>query len=297
MGAVLAGRLPPAAMFPAGRPDLRMRYLDLASGLRVRAVECGNESDPTILLVPGWGCSVYIFRENFESLAGAGFRPIAVDLKGHGLSDKPDSPSEYWLEPMRSHVAEIIDALEVDSVMLAGLSMGSALAAHYAFVEPHRVRALVMVSPVGFSGIPGLRLLRTITPSPITPIAPRIASRSLVKALLRTVNGKLRPITARDVDEYWAPTQFPEFTRAMRHLLHEFNWRAPFVPLPVPTLLISGTHDRLMLSRHAESYTRAMPQMEHLVVQDAGHVVYDEAAPVVNAALIEFFSRNDSNGP
>src|SRR5688572_28403380 len=193
---------------------------------------------------------------------------------------------------MRTHIAEIIDALDVESVMLAGLSMGAALAAHYALAAPHRVRALVTVSPVGFSGIPGLGLLRAVTPKAIAPFAPRIASRTLVRLLLRTLNGKLRRVTQRDVDEYWAPTQFPEFTRAMRHLLHEFNWRQPFVSLPVPTLLISGTHDRLMLSRHVESYTRVMPQMKQLVVQDAGHVVYDEAAPIVNAAMIEFLSTH-----
>ena len=287
----LSGRLPPGEMFPAGRSDLRTRYLELPSGLRVRAVESGNESDPTIVLIPGWGCSVYIFRENFTALAAAGFHPVAVDLKGHGLSDKPVAPGEYRLDAMRTHVAEVIDALQVRSVMLAGLSMGAALAAHYAFLEPRRVHGLVMVSPVGFSGIPGLSLLKMLTPRPISPIAPRIASRSLVRTLLRNVNGKLRRITERDVDEYWAPTQFPEFARAMRQLLHEFNWRAPFVPLPVPTLLITGTHDRLLLSRHAESYTRVMPLMEHIIVQDAGHVVYDEAAPIVNAAMIEFFSQ------
>lgn len=277
-------------MFPAGRSDLRTRYLELTSGIRIRAVEAGEASDPTIVLIPGWGCSAYVFRENFAALAAAGFHPVAVDLKGHGLSDKPLAPGEYRLEPMRAHVAEIIDRLEVDQVMLAGLSMGSTLAAQYAFLEPRRVRGLVMVSPVGFSGLPGLSLLRMVTPAPLAPIAPRIASRSLVRALLRTVNGRLRQITERDVDEYWAPTQFPEFARAMRQLLHEFNWRNPFVPLPVPTLLITGTHDRLMLSRHAESYTRIMPLMKHMVVQNAGHVVYDEAATTVNTAMVRFFS-------
>ncbi|HLE57209.1 MAG TPA: alpha/beta fold hydrolase, partial [Rhodothermia bacterium] len=147
----ISSRLPPAAMFPAGRADLRTHYLKLASGLRVRAVECGKESDPVVVLVPGWGCSAYIFRENFAALAAAGFRPVAVDLKGHGLSDKPDVPAEYRLDSMRSHLAEIIDALGVESVMLTGLSMGAALAAHYALAHPNRVSGLVMVSPIGFS--------------------------------------------------------------------------------------------------------------------------------------------------
>ncbi len=126
-------------MFPAGRPDLLMRYLHLASGLRVRAVECGDEGAPLILMLPGWGCSAYVFRENLAPLASAGFHAVAVDLKGHGLSDKPRSPQEYRLESMRLHVSQIIDALGSRDVMLTGLSMGGALAAHVAASDSGRV--------------------------------------------------------------------------------------------------------------------------------------------------------------
>lgn len=277
-------------MFPAGRPELRTRYLQLASGLRVRAVECGSESAQPIVLFPGWGCSVYVFRENLAPLAAAGFRAIAVDLKGHGLSDKPIAPAEYRLEAMRRHFIEILDAIGGERLMIGGLSMGAALAAHAALADPRRIRAVVMGSPVGFSGVRGLSALRLLTPSPLAPLLPRIASRAVIERLLRFANGKLRQITERDVDEYWAPTQFPEFTRAMRHLLHEFTWRAPFTPLPVPCLLISGTRDRFVSPSSAQSYRRVLSDVRFLEVRDAGHVVYDEASSVVNEAMIDFFS-------
>lgn len=280
-------------MFPVGRPELRTRYLDLRSGIRVRAVVCGDESDPPVLMLPGWGCSVYVFRENLAPLAAAGFYAIAVDLKGHGLSDKPQSPEDYRVETMIEHVAEIVDALGVEKVALTGLSMGAALAAHVASVNPGRVRAVVMVSPVGFTGVPGLRAIRLLTPQWIMPHIPRIATRTLIRLILWVVNGKLRRITPKDVDEYWAPTQFPEFTLAMRHLLHEFTWRAPFEPLAVPCLLVSGTKDRLMPRSDSHSYQRAMPDLRHIEVKGAGHVVYDEAASVVNGVLVDFF-RNPS---
>jgi pimeloyl-ACP methyl ester carboxylesterase len=280
-------------MFPAGRPDLRTKYLGLASGLTVRTVECGAESAPLILLLPGWGCSTFVFRENLASLGAAGFHAIAVDLKGHGLSDKPQSPTEYRLGPMRLHVSEILDALGAESVMLAGLSMGGALAAHAAADDPARVRAVVMISPVGFAGIPALTAIKLATPSVLIPLLPRLAGRSLVELLLWVVTGKLRQYTERDVDEYWAPTQFPEFSRALRHLLHEFDWHAPFVPLKVPCLLISGTRDRLAPPSGLDRYRRAMPDLRHVAVRDAGHVVNDEAASAANEAMIEFF-RNSS---
>src|SRR6185295_9788189 len=104
-----------------------------------------------------------------------------------------------------------------EPAIVCGLSMGAALSAHLADSSPERVRGLVMVSPVGFSGIRGLTAVRVATASPVTPLLPRIAERKAIELLLNIVNGKLRRITPRDVDEYWAPTQFPEFTLAMRH--------------------------------------------------------------------------------
>ncbi len=287
---VLAGRLSPAAMFPAGRPELRTRYLDLASGLRVRAVECGDSDAPLVILVPGWGCSTYVFRENIVPLAEAGYHVVAVDLKGHGLSDKPITAGEYRLEAMRLHLTQILDAL-AEPAIVCGLSMGAALSAHVADSSPERVRGLVMVSPVGFSGVRGLTAVRVATASPVTPLLPRIADRKVIELLLNLVNGKLRAITPRDVDEFWAPTQFPEFTLAMRHLLHKFTWHAPFPKLTVPALLISGTRDRFVSREALASCCRTLPGMRYIEIENAGHVVYDEAGPTVNKALLEFFGK------
>ncbi len=264
--------------------------------MRVRAVECGDHGAPMIVLLHGWGCSVYVFRENLAPLAAAGFHTIAVDLKGHGLSDKPTSAGEYRLDSMRLHVTEILDALDANDVMLVGLSMGAALAAHVAAAQPGRVRGVVLGSPIGFDGIPGLWAIRGVTPSPIAPLLPRIASRATIAAILHFVTGKLRRITRRDVDEYWAPTQFPDFTVAMRRLLHEFSWNAPFAPLDVPCLLISGTRDPLLPRSSAKSYSDATPGLRHIEIRDAGHVVFDEAPLAVNEAMIEFLRMAMESG-
>ena len=104
---VLPGRVPPAEMYPAGVPELRARFVVLPSGLRVRVVEAGEENAPAIVLVRGWACGAWVFHENIPALAKAGFRAVAVELKGHGLSDKPESPLEYTVESMRDHLIAI----------------------------------------------------------------------------------------------------------------------------------------------------------------------------------------------
>jgi pimeloyl-ACP methyl ester carboxylesterase len=230
-----------------------------------------------------------VFRENFSALAKAGYHAIAVELKGHGLSDKPTSPAEYRLESMRAHVEEIVDALG-GQVIMCGLSMGAALGAHVAARSPERVRALVMVSPVGFFGVPGLSVIRLVTPLFVTRYLPHIAKRSTIQLMLGFVNGRLREITPQDVDEYWAPTQFPESIVATRHLLHEFDWHAPFVPLHVPSLIVTGSRDYFVSRRSVRTYCEAMPSARHIEIRNAGHVIYDEAAPVINDAMIDFFA-------
>ena len=278
-------------MFPAGRPDLHTRYLALRSGLRVRAVEAGRENSQLILLLPGWGCSAYVFRENLVPLANAGYHAVAVDLKGHGLSDKPTGPKEYRLVSMSAHVEEILEALGGKAIV-CGLSMGAALGAHAAASQPDRVRALVMVSPVGFVGVRGLNAIRAATPSLLNPLLPKVPGRWTVRLLLELVNGKLREISESDVDEYAAPMRFPEFVIAARHLLHEFNWRAPFPALRVPCLMITGGQDRLVPRKAVEKYCASMPSAKHIELQNAGHVIFDEAAPILNDALLKFLEVN-----
>jgi len=293
MSLIRSNRLDPLSMFPAGRPELRTRYLDLPSGLRIRIVECGENGAPLVVMVPGWGCSAYVFRENLVPLAHAGYHCVVTELKGHGLSDKPLDPREYRLEPMRQHLTEILESLGAPA-FICGLSMGAALGAEVAASSPQLVRGVVMASPVGFSGVRGLTMIRMATPRIITPFLPRITGRWLVEDMLHIVNGRLRVITDRDVEEYWAPTQFPEFPIAMRHLLHEFTWNASFVPPPVPCLLISGSRDRFVSRASLDLYCRSMPQMPHIEVKDAGHVIYDEAAPIVNDAILSFFRKISS---
>lgn len=288
---LLPGRLPAAEMFPAGRRDLRSRYLELASGIRVRIVEAGNENAPVVLLIPGWACSAWIFHDTIGPLADAGFRAVAVELKGHGLSEKPPEKRHYTTDAMRDHVIEIIDALGAERVRLVGHSMGGALAGHVAAVVPDRVDSVVFAAPVGFAGVRGLTLLKLMTSRPIAPLLPSLAGRGVVKTMLRIVRGVTHPVSEKDVDEFWAPTQFPSFARALRELIHTFSWNEPFPELSVPWMTMIGSRDRLCNPSDIGRYAGKDGRAPTVVLPDVGHVVFDENPELVNGLLMSFFGR------
>ncbi len=279
-------------MFPAGDPRFHSRMLRLKSGASVRVVECGDERAPPILLYPGWACSVYIFRLILPALADMGYRAISVDLKGHGLSDKPFGAGEYTRVSLVRHGVEIFDALALSNPVIGGHSLGAALSFMVAAERRDAVRALLLYSPVGYRGVPHLRFYRACTPAFVRPLLPYLTWRWITAIVLRLTHGGIARPTARDVDEYWAPTQFPEFSLAVRDLLHEldFGERVP-VPLSSIThraLVMFGTGDLLMDEGATAKDAAAMRDAQVHQIPGAGHVICEETPDVVLNATRDF---------
>jgi pimeloyl-ACP methyl ester carboxylesterase len=288
--------LSPGEMFPAGDPAYRVSFPRLRSGIKIRVVERGEPTSPPVLLVHGWGCSVFVFRRNMPALAAAGFRAIAVDLKGHGLSDKPVAAHEYTIDSLVEHLREILHALGLERPALAGHSLGATLIYHFATKYPARVRCLGLISPVGLTGVPLMWLYRALTPRLLTPLVQRIRPRLIVKVALKRVYGKRGTFTTRDVEEFLAPSQFPEFSLAMRQLLHNYDWQAAkhrrLEVVDLPSVGTWGTLDHLMPDDGMGIYLRLVPRIVLHGIIDAGHLVTEETPNEVNEALLELLRKS-----
>lgn len=287
--------LSPGEMFPASDVAYRVSFPVLSSGTKIRVVERGERTSPPVLLVHGWGCSAFVFRRNMPALADAGFRAIAVDLKGHGLSDKPVASHEYTIDSLVEHLREILDALALERPALAGHSLGGSLIYHFASKYPLRARCLGMLSPVGLTGVPRMRVYRSLTPKVLTPLLRKIKPRLVVRLALKRVYGKRGHFTESDVDEFVAPSQFPEFSVAMRELLHTYDWtaakRRPLSVVDLPAVGVWGSIDHMMPHDGMAIYLPLLPRIVFRAIPDAGHLITAETPEEVNTALLELLSR------
>ncbi len=285
-------------MFPAGRADVVARHVVLGSGLTLRVVESGVRTGAPILLLHGWGASVYMWRDWFAPLAAAGRRVIAVDLPGHGLSDKPDMSEAYNLSGMTSAVRGLMDVEALEVVDVVAQSMSGTIAIELATTEPQRVNRLALVNPACFGRLHLQRLARVASPPAVDRVLPRLVPRWLIAHTHRMVYGDPSRVTTRDEDEYWAPSQFPEFARAMRRLVHEFEWARPpaaqmaerLRELESRMLVVLGSKDSLV--RDAARYVSELraagfaPRSE--TVEGGGHAVNEERAGEVLALVASF---------
>lgn len=266
--------------------------MTLADGVRVRVIEAGAVDGKPILLIHGWAVTAYLWRHNIAALAAAGFRVFAADMPGHGLSDAPREKGSYTLATMAFRVGLLLDALGLDRAPIVAQSMGGRIAIEVALAG--RATRLALFGPVGFGEVRSERVLAPLIPDIPGTLAAQLFPRRAVEVVQRRVYGKLGWFTERDIDEYWAPSQFPHVLRAQIQMLREFSWgpldEATLARCTTPTLVVFGTSDRTVKPVHAMRLVAAMPDARLELIEGGGHVVMEEVPDRVNALLTEFLA-------
>jgi pimeloyl-ACP methyl ester carboxylesterase len=124
--------------------------------LRIAALDWGGDGTPLLLLHPnGLGAGF------FEPLALAmrdEFRPVAVDLRGHGGTDAPETRSGFGFAEMAADVLAVLDHLGIDETVAVGESLGGGVSVLVDGQRPGVIRKLLLCEPVAFS--PDGRTLR-----------------------------------------------------------------------------------------------------------------------------------------
>lgn len=296
----LSGRLEPAEMFPARAEHVRVREVTLRSGLTLRLAESGDADGVPILLIHGWGASIFMWRDWFAPLAAAGRHVIAIDLPGHGLSQKPDDPSVYRVESLAAVVREVIEREGLGSVDVVAQSMGGTVALTMTAAADPPVRKLVLVNPAAFGNVRLQRLAQLMSPSRVDGVLPHLVPRWIVARAHRMVYGDPSLISAHDIDEYWAPSQFPSFARAMRLLVHEFTWKrlpvdamvARLAPLGTRVMVVLGSRDGLVRAAvpYVEQLRAAGAALDVRIIAGGGHAVNEERPGEVVKLTMDFLS-------
>jgi pimeloyl-ACP methyl ester carboxylesterase len=285
----------PAELWPAGDPAYRVRRV-VADGTAVRVIERGDPAAPAAVLVPGWACSAYALHANVPAVLAAGHRAILAEPRGLGGSTKPLQPDAYTAGALVRHLAAILDALGLERAALVGLSMGGGLALRLALAAPERVSRLVAVDPAGIGRIPLAALGRVPGGALLAGLVarlPRQAHAAIASVGLRAIYGNPRRVRAADVAEFTALMDDPDYFASQLAMLRGYDWRPvderALAGLRVPTLLVRGTRDRLVIVPDLDALERALPPPVRLLrVHGAGHAANLECPGEIARALEEF---------
>jgi pimeloyl-ACP methyl ester carboxylesterase len=114
---------------------IQLHYLDHPGG------------NPSLVLMPGLTANVHSFDGLIKAGLSPSLRVLALDLRGRGLSDKPDSG--YSMADHAADVLGLLDVLELQQVVLGGHSFGGLLTLYMAAHYPERVSKVVVIDAAG----------------------------------------------------------------------------------------------------------------------------------------------------
>ncbi|MBL1093363.1 MULTISPECIES: alpha/beta fold hydrolase [Streptomyces] len=128
---------------PAPSADLRHRTLEAPAG-RLHLVEQGT--GPLVLLIHGFPESWYSWRRQLPALATAGYRAVALDVRGYGRSSKPAATDAYRMLDLVEDNVALVRALGEERAVVVGHDWGSSIAAASALLHPEVFRAVGLLS-------------------------------------------------------------------------------------------------------------------------------------------------------
>jgi pimeloyl-ACP methyl ester carboxylesterase len=138
-----AGPEPTSWLDPA-MPEVTHRMIE-TNGIRLHVAEQGE--GPLVILCHGFPECWYSWRHQLPALAKAGFRAVAPDLRGYGLSNRPEGVEKYTILHEIGDIVGLVDALGAKQAVIAGHDIGAAIAWQSALLRPDRFRAVIALSP------------------------------------------------------------------------------------------------------------------------------------------------------
>ena len=272
-------------------------------GNRISYVECGPADGPVVLLVHGLMSDSGTWTEDLEPLAGYGIRAIAIDLLGHGQSDKPPGP--YLLDDFALLLDRFMAAIDVGSAAVCGHSLGGAIAVHFAYHYPHRVERLILVSAGGLGrevspalrmfalpGVPALtalvferRWVRALLRNPVVHRLARVTPERLIN--LRRIGRTLFYRDARTA-----------FFHSLRGVIGPRGQLGCFIEMEylavhLPTLLVWAQRDPIIPVAHAHRTHVHLPGSELVVFTGGGHEPHRRNAAEFADAVSKFLTMRD----
>jgi 3-oxoadipate enol-lactonase len=246
---------------------------------------------PPLLLIMGLTGTRRHWLGFDERLARRGRKVVVFDNRGAG--ETTSAPGPYTMEQLAGDTLAVLDALAIPRADVLGVSMGGMIAQELSARAPDRVRSLVL----GCTHFGGAR---------------HVAHSQEVVEAFTSVEGKsaeqiVRQILAINFTERFRRERVDELERLVALGLQSRMRRAAFfaqlaaiaghdtearlASLDVPTLVVTGSEDRLIDPANSRLLASAIRGAELAVLPDAGHMFWVEAADAALAVVSSFLDR------
>jgi 2-hydroxy-6-oxonona-2,4-dienedioate hydrolase len=266
-----------------------------AGGIRTRYLHAGERGKPPLILIHGTGGHAEAYTRNLIA-HGEHFDTYAIDLVGHGWSDKPLAP--YEIGVYVQHLRAVLDTLGFARAHLSGESLGGWVAARFALEYPDRVNRLVLNTTGGATlDLAVMERIKTLSTAAVEN-----PTWDTIKARLEWLMADPAVVTDDLIACRQAIYAQPAMRAAMPHILclQEPDIRrrnnltdADWAAIRAPTLVLWTDKDPTAAVSVGQRIANLIPNSRFEVMQRCGHWPQFEDAPRFNDLHIGFLNGQD----
>ncbi len=239
---------------------------------------------PAILFIHGFPLDRTMWRYLVAPLTG--WRRIAPDLRGMGLSDAP--AHGYSMREYVEDQVALLDALGVERAVVCGLSMGGYVAFELMRRHADRVRALVLANTRAAADTLDARRRRDELIQLVEREGAGALADAMIETLLAPSSLAAMPQVVRHLRTMIAGSSKEGVIGALRAMQERAD-ATPLLPtLAVPTLVVAGREDRLVPPEEAKLMADAIPEAQFTAIAEAGHLAPIEQPIAMSRVLGEF---------
>jgi len=251
-----------------------------------------------LLLIHGYGAGIWVWEKQIEVLS-QWYRVYALDLIGHGFSDRPKIP--YAPETYVQCLKDCMDGVEIEKSTLVGNSMGGGIAWAMAILFPERVDRLILIDCIPPDVLhqvknESFRMLAAIKNIPFLPyLAMAARNKNSIRQILLECVSDIRLITPEVVNRQYQLSKIKGTTRALystfKHAKEALKLKDQFSLIRKPTLFIWGEKDLIFPPQVGENLHRAIAGSKFHVIKRSGHIPLWEAPDEVNQVILDFLQE------
>ncbi|KAA8515287.1 hypothetical protein F0562_018483 [Nyssa sinensis] len=308
--------------------QIQHNYIEV-NGLKLHVAEIGT-GPSVVVFLHGFPEIWYTWRYQMIAVANAGYRAIAPDYRGYGLSDPPPQPEKTSFPDLITDLVGILDALCIPKVFLVGKDFGAMPAYHFALVHPERVLGVVTMGvpflppgpPVYHKYLPeGFYISRWQEPGRAEADFGRLDAKTVVRNIYILFSKSEIPIAAEnqeimdlvepstplppwfteeDLAAYGALYEKSGFQTALQVPYRSFHEVSTIADPKVeaPAVLIMGEKDYVFKFPGMEEYIRSgqvklfVPNLEITYLPEGSHFVHEQFPDQVNQLILTFLSNH-----
>ncbi len=258
-----------------------------AGDIDIHVAQDGPPGGTPLVLLHSLGASTHLFDPQITALS-KGFRVIRPDMRGHGLTTATPGPGS--MAQYAADLAALLDALEIKSAHIGGVSIGGMVAQAFAAAYPGRARSLILIDTA--MAIPPAQFWQDralkVRAEGMEAVADGVVARWYTPGFINTTEAQgMRAMLARTPAEGYA---------AGCEAIVAADLTGTTSALKLPALIMVGEHDAATPVTSALALHQAIPGSWYSLIKNASHIPNTEQPDAVNAGILEFLAKQQGGG-